>query len=288
MSRLLDPVLLRSFVAVAEAGGVTRAARRLNLTQSAVSMQLKRLEETLGQPLLDRRQRRMAPTAQGEQLLSYARRILTLNEEAWSRLTGPGWEGELTLGAPSDVVYPHVPEVLKRFARTHPRVRVSLVSSYTRRLKAMFEAGEVDVTLTTEDAPGPGAEVLEESDLVWVGAPDGVAWRARPLPLAFEHACIFREAVQRALDAAGIAWTLAVGSESTRTIEAGVSADLAVHVGIAGKLPPRFEAIAHGGELPALPATRVAMYVAEARGGPLAAALAGALRDAWGGARAAA
>ncbi|MEO1104902.1 MAG: LysR family transcriptional regulator, partial [Pseudomonadota bacterium] len=117
MQRTLDLAALRSFVAIAQTGGVTKAAMRMNLTQSAVSMQLKRLETALGQPLFERERKAMSLTAQGEQLLSYANRLLDINDELWARMTGDSFEGELTLGAPHDVVYPYIPEVLRRFAR---------------------------------------------------------------------------------------------------------------------------------------------------------------------------
>ncbi len=281
MVRNLDLASLRSFVAVVETGGVTRAATHLNLTQSAVSMQLKRLEDALGQVLLERARKGMTPTAPGEQLLSYARRILDLNDEVWARMTDNAFEGDLTLGAPCDVIYPHVPEILRRFARDYPRVRVLLNSSNTRELKEAFAAGEVDVILTTESRPDTHAEVLQVSPLVWVGAPDGAAWRQRPLPLAFEVGCIFRPWVQRALDNAGIAWSLAVESMSTRTIEATVSADFAIHAAIEFNVPPQFEVIEHGGTLPPLPATQVAMYVTDGQKAPLADRLAEIVRDTW-------
>ena len=139
MPRNLDLTALRSFVAVLETGGVTRAAQQLHLTQSAVSMQLKRLEESLGQPLLDRAGRGVAPTAQGEQLLAYGRRMLALNDEVWSRMTDKAYEGEILFGVPSDIVYPHVPSILRRMDREYPRVRVKLISSYTIKLKEMLE-----------------------------------------------------------------------------------------------------------------------------------------------------
>ena len=281
MVRVLDLVALKSFVAIVEAGGVTRAAARLNLTQSAVSMQLKRLEETLGQALLERSRKGMTPTMHGEQLLSYARRMLDLNEEVWSRMTDQEFEGELTLGAPHDVVYPHIPEVLRHFARAYPRVKVTLQSSYTAILKEQFERGEADVILTTETEPGIGAEVLKESPLVWIGAPDGQAWKERPLPLAFENGCIFRPWIQRALDTAGIPWTMAVESMSIRTVEASVSADFAVHAGIEDTLPPQLEAIDHGGTLPQLPATRIALYVTDGPKYALADKLAEVVREKW-------
>jgi DNA-binding transcriptional LysR family regulator len=282
MPRNLDLTALRSFAMVAEAGGVTRAAARLNLTQSAVSMQLKRLEDSLGQPLLDRSGRAPQLTSQGELLLSYARRLIALNDEALGRLTGRAFEGEVTLGVPSDIVYPHIPGVLQRFARDYPRVKVQLVSSYTRRLHAMRERGEADLILTTEDDPRPGGETLEVAPLVWVGAPGGQAWKARPLRLAFEINCIFRGAVQAALDAAGIPWEMAVDSETTRTIEASVSADLAVHAALESAVPPRLEVVRHGGALPELPRKRINLYAARGPEHPLTMKLADYVREAYG------
>lgn len=281
MPRSFDIAALRSFVAIAETGGVTRAASRLHLTQSAVSMQLKRLEELVGQPLLERSRKGMTPTASGEQLLDYARRILELNDEAWARMTGEAFEGDLVLGVPHDVVYPHVPEILRHFARAFPRVRVSLMSSYTRRLKEDFARGEADVIITTETRAEGGAQVLQRSPLVWIGAPGGQAWRQRPLPLAFETGCIFRPWVQKALEAAGIAWTMAVTSLSIRTVEASVAADFAVHAGIEDMLPPLLERIDHGGALPDLPEIEVALYVQEGKRAALARELAAVVRQTW-------
>lgn len=278
MSRQLDLTALRSFVSVADSGGVTRAAGFLNLTQSAVSMQLKRLEDSLGLSLLDRAGRGVALTAAGEQLLGYARRMLALNDEALGRLTGQDYEGEIVLGVPSDIVQPAIPRVLRSFARDFPRMRISLVSSYTRRLKRMFQAGECDVILTTEDDPQPAAETLVSLPLVWVGARDGHAWKARPLPIAFEYNCIFRARVQAALDAAGIPWTMAVEAESSRSIEASLVADLAVHALVDGAEPRDVARVAHGGALPDLGQTLVNLYVSEPGRADVAGALAALIR----------
>jgi cytochrome c1 len=138
-----------------------------------------------------------------------------------------------------------------------------LISSFTRVLKAQFARGECDVILTTEDTVDPGAETLAELPLVWVGAPGGAAWKSRPLKLAYEHNCIFRQGVQAALDAAGVPWVMAVESDSTRTIEASVSADLAVHTVLAGSEPPYVERVQHGGSLPELARMKVNLYVAD-------------------------
>ncbi len=279
MIRNLDLTALRSFAAVADSGGVTRAAGFLNLTQSAVSMQIKRLEDSLGVRLLDRAGRGVALTAAGEQMLGYARRLLQTNDEAVARLTGRAFEGEVTIGVPSDIIYPAIPTVLKRFHAEYPRIRVTLISSYTRRLKALFARGDCDLILTTENTIGPEGETLIELPLIWIGAPGGQAWRQRPLPLAFEHNCIFRVGIQEALDRAGIDWIMAVESDSTRSIEASVSADLAVHALVEGAEPKYLERIQHGGALPDLARTRINLYTPKPAGSDVVALAADLIRQ---------
>ena len=268
MARNLDLTALRSFVAVSDAGGVTRAAGILNLTQSAVSMQLKRLEESLDVALLDRSARTIALTPAGEQLLGYARTMLKTNDEILNRLTATEFEGELRLGVPHDIIYPVVPAVLKRFAAEFPRMQVRLISAPTRKLLDMFGRGEVDLILTTEETCGPGGQVLVELPLLWIGAQDGIAWRKTPLPVAFCGNCIFRSGVLQALNTGGIEWTMAVDSELDNAVEAAVSADLAVHVALKGSLPPHTQVIEHGGQLPTLQPQNINLYVLKSEDQP--------------------
>lgn len=260
MPRNLDLTALRSFVAVADTGGVTRAAGFLNLTQSAVSMQLKRLEDSIGVNLLDRSARVIALTPSGEQLLSYARRMLELNDQVYGKLTAPEFEGEIKLGVPHDIVYPAIPQVLHRFAAAYPRLRVRLLSSNTIALKQQFSRGEADVILTTEMEGSEGHQKLATRTLVWVGAPGGNAARQRPLPVAFCSSCLFRPRVQRSLDAAGIPWEMAVEGDGDRAIEATVSADLAVHAVLQGTEPSYFERIPASAGLPKLDQMQVNLY----------------------------
>ena len=274
MARNLDLTALRSFVTVADTGGVTRAAGLLNLTQSAVSMQLKRLEEALGVELLDRGGRRIALTAEGAQLLAYGKRMIDLNDEALARMTATEFEGEVRLGVPHDVIYPAIPRVLRRLAAELPRVQVRLISAPTRPLLAMFARGECEVIVTTEAGLGEGGETLVELPLVWVGAEGGTAWRRRPLPLAFCSNCIFKEATQRKLDAAGIDWTMTVESSSDSAAEAAVGADLGVHVSLQKTLPPLTVEVEHDGALPELGQQKINCY---AQGEP---AVVNAVRDA--------
>ncbi|APZ53661.1 LysR family transcriptional regulator [Salipiger abyssi] len=262
--RNLDITTLRSFMAVADSGGVTRAAGFLNLTQSAVSMQLKRLEEMLGIALLDRSGRGVSLTPAGEQLLKYARRMVELNDEIYARLTLQDWEGEIVLGVPHDVVYPVIPRVMKRMQRDFPRVKLQLISSYTAELKEQFARGAVDVILTTEVEPGDGGESLLDVPLRWYGAPGGTAWKSRPLRVAFSRHCGFRPVTIARMERADTEWELAVDSESDRTIEVTVSADLAITPVLEGHAPSHFEMIPIGA-LPDLGLQKICLYASSAR-----------------------
>ncbi|EIE50301.1 LysR family transcriptional regulator [Salipiger aestuarii] len=262
--RNLDITTLRSFVAVADAGGVTRAAGFLNLTQSAVSMQLKRLEDLLELALLDRSGRGVSLTPAGEQLLSYARRMVEMNDEIYAKLTQTDLMGEIVLGVPHDIVYPVIPRVMKKMQRDFPRVRLQLVSAYSADLKDQFARGAVHVILTTETDPDQGGEPMLEVPLRWYGAPGGTAWKLRPLPVAISRRCGFRPVVAARLEREGTAWELAVDSESDRTIEVSVSADLAVTPVLEGHAPGHFEMIPPG-ILPDLGAQKICLYASAAR-----------------------
>ncbi|WP_417719882.1 LysR family transcriptional regulator [Salipiger sp.] len=263
--RNLDITTLRSFVAVADAGGVTRAAGFLNLTQSAVSMQLKRLEEMLGLPVLDRTGRGVALTPAGEQLLKYARRMIELNDEVYARLTQQDWEGEVVLGVPHDIIYPVIPRVMRLMQRDFPRVKISLLSSYTKDLKAIFAKGAADVILTTEPHAGGGGEELLEVPLRWYGAPGGLTWKSFPLKVAFCSHCAFRPRSIEALEACGLEWELALNSESDRAVEVAVTADLAVTAVLEGHAPPQYELIPANAGLPDLGVQKVNLYAGGAR-----------------------
>lgn len=278
--RTLDLTTLRSFVAVADCGGVTRAAGVLHLTQSAVSMQLKRLEENLDISLFDRSGRGIALTAAGEQLLAYARKMLDLNDEIVTRMTAKEFEGEITLGLPHDIIYPYLPAVLRKFAGDFPRMRLKLLSHPTRQLLDMFRKGEVDAILTTEEAPGPGGEVLVRLPLQWIGAVGGTAWRQDPLPVAFCTNCIFRTGALRRLTQAGADWQMVVESANDNAVEAAMSADMAISALIAGNLPPQTAVIDHKGALPEPGETRIVLYMQRAEN-PDQAALRDMLRTAY-------
>lgn len=279
--RNLDLTALRSFVAIADTGGVTRAAGLLNLTQSAVSMQIKRLEESLDLKLLERVGRQVALSPHGEQLLSYARRMIDLNDEIMIKLTDKGFEGEVSLGVPHDIVYPVVAKVLQQFRTQFPRVVVNLRASFSRELQAGLARGEYDLILTTEEGLMPQGETLSRARLSWTGAENGTVWRQRPLKLGFSRHCMFRPLVQKLLDREGIAWEMATETDSDRTIEATIGADLAICVVIEGTEPPHMVPIQHGGTLPDLPESLINMYGAAEAQSQVVSAMAELLRQGY-------
>ena len=279
--RNLDLGTLRSLVTIAESGSMTRAAARLFMTQSAISMQIKRLENHLGFRVLERSPQGMTPTAEGQQLLHYAERLLAINDEAMGRLTSPDYEGQIRFGAPGDIIYPHIPAVLRDFSRDYPRVRVQLTSSRSMLLKKELRQGLQDVVLTTEPAADEGGEVISTRPLLWTGAADGTAWKRRPLPIGFARTCAFRGTATRALDEAGIEWIDAVNSDDASAAEAMTAADLCIAAELESAVLDSRVPVEHGGQLPALPPHSIVLYAGADLSAPLLGSLCNYLRRAF-------
>ncbi|WP_069384102.1 LysR substrate-binding domain-containing protein [Halomonas caseinilytica] len=229
---LLDTDVLRSFVAIAESGSFTRAANQVFRTPSALSMQIKRLEETLGQSLFVREARQVRLTPEGEMLLGYSRRLLRLNEEAVTQFLTPSLEGTVRFGTPDDVGSRILPRVLSQFARSHPAVQVDVMVGRSIDLLERLDKGELDLVLATagnEGFPADRGEVVHTEPLVWVGREGGVALERSPLPLAMaNHGCAWRRMALSALDESGLAYRIAYISENCAGQEAALLADLAV------------------------------------------------------------
>ena len=172
-------IYLRFFVAVVDTGRVTRAALAVNKSQSAVSMQLKRLEDLLGVAL---HERQMVLTEAGDQMLVDAKRMVAINDDVFARTTDHAFEGEVLLGVPHDIVNPIIPIALRQFHAEFSGVKVQLISSFTSALKEKFRKDEIDIILTGESDSDIGGEALKQVSLRWIGAQQGKAWRAEPLP----------------------------------------------------------------------------------------------------------
>jgi DNA-binding transcriptional LysR family regulator len=262
MPHNIDTSLLRAFVSAAETGGMTTAARLINLTQAAVSQQVKRLEETFGRQLFERDRRGLRLTPSGERLLVRAQRLLALNDEVWALMTAPDFKGEVRLGVPHDIVGPYMPPVLKSFDQAWPGVRVSLVCSTTPKLLRALARREVDLTLTTEcDGPLNG-ETLLQDPLVWVGARDGRAYKRDPLPVSIgDEDCAFRPVVIKALNHAGRDWRPVCEVSNMESLCATVEADLAVVPLLASTVPNLLEVLSFGAGLPPLPMFHINLHL---------------------------
>lgn len=229
-STLLETDILRTFVTISETGNFTVAAKRIFRTPSAVSMQIKRLEEQLGRALFIRHPRHVTLTADGEAFLVHARDILRINDEALSRFRVPQLEGRVRFGAPDDFGVRYLPAILSRFASTHPLVEVEVILSTSVTLSRKFEAGEIDMILTISSQSDlvPG-EVIHAEPLVWVGSRDGMAFSKTPVPLAMStHGCAWRAAALAALDRDGRRYRIAYTSGTGAGQLAAVTADLAI------------------------------------------------------------
>lgn len=280
MPRDIDISLLRAFVAVADTGSVTAAARLLNRTQAAVSQQLKRLEEGLGVDLFVREHKRIGLAAQGEQLLQSARRLIALNDEVWGMMTTPNYKGEVRLGVPFDIVPTYAPPILRRFAQAWPQVQVSLVTQNSIDLVGLLDAGEIDLTLTTELEPSrDNAETLRLDRLAWGVSADSDVYKRRPLPISIGgRNCRFRPSVLNALREAEIEWRYVVEVSNQETVNAVVAAGLGVTAMLADSMPAEFRILDETGGLPELPEFGINLYLPRTGGTELAEELAAHIR----------
>lgn len=228
----IHPDLLRAFVTIVECGGFSRAAERLRRGQSAISLQMKRLEDSLGVKLLDRTPRHLSLTSEGELLLDHARRLLRLNDELVGRFTERELSGVVRLGAPEDFATSHLPSVLAKFARAHPRVALEVTCELTLEVFERFRAGGLDIALVKREPSGAmgGIRVWREP-LVWVAADRQIAEAEGPLPLIVSpRPCVYRKRATDSLDTMGRLWRVAYTCGSLAGTHAAVRAGLGVTV----------------------------------------------------------
>ncbi|MGD9509855.1 MAG: LysR substrate-binding domain-containing protein [Geminicoccaceae bacterium] len=239
MADLLEPELLRSFVAIAETGGFTAAAQRVHRTQSAVSMQIRRLEEQLGAELFQRAGRTVRLSHGGELLLPHARRILQAHREALAAFDREQLAGTVTLGAPDDYASTFLPRSLARFAESHPRAVLDFVCQPSAELVRRLAERTIDLALVTQGYGERGGTLLLRERLVWVASASCPVPEQDPLPLAiYEPGCPFRSAAVEALARAGRAYRIAYTSVSFAGVHAAVDAGLAVTVMLRGSVRP--------------------------------------------------
>ena len=256
----LDPDLLKAFLAVAEHRSFTRAAAALNRTQSAVSLQIKRLEERLDRPLFQRTRAGVVLTAAGDGLLDYARRILALNEEAVGHLRERQAESVVRLGVMDDYGTVVIPPLLVRFAARHPAIRIEIETGLTYAMPARLgEAYDLVIAMHPEGR-GEG-ELLRRERAVWAAAASYRVERQGPLAVAlYPRGCLFRQWAMEALDRAGRPWRLAFVSRTLAAVESIAAQGLAVTVVKSGTLPASLRALSERDGLPDLPAGDICLH----------------------------
>ncbi|MGO4504077.1 MULTISPECIES: LysR substrate-binding domain-containing protein [unclassified Dyella] len=285
-----DLDVLRTFVTGVELGSFARAADRLGRSTSAVSAQLKKLEEQAGTPVLRKSGRGMALTESGETMLAYARRLLELNDEAAAALHGAELEGAVRLGLQEDFGESLLTDVLGRFARAHPRVKVEVRIARNAELLERVGSGRLDLALAWEAGmTTPHTERIGTLPLRWIdGAGAGSNWPredGEPLPLVMLDApCIMRTAATTALDRANIPWRIAFTSASLAGTWAAVAAGLGVSLRTPAGLPASVRALLpHETTLPSMGELGLCLHRAEAESSPAVERLASIITQQWQG-----
>lgn len=282
LSRTLEIDLLRSFAVIAEVRALSRAASRVGRTQSALSQQMKRLEEIVDQPLFQRTGRGVVLTNPGERLLIHAQRMLRLHDEAMADLLGKGLSGSIRFGCPDDYAAVFLPALLRQFSGQHPHALVEVVCGPTPRLVEHLEKRAVDLAMISlpEDNPGsPGDEIIRREQLVWIGYPGLDAAHFDPLPLALSDPdTLDHIAACEALQRAGRAYRVAYASSSLAGLTALVRSGQAFAIMTQTAVPPDLAILNGDPSLPPLPAVGITLKFGRKRASPLTAAFAEHLR----------
>lgn len=281
---------LRTLVVATDLGGFGRAAAALGRSQSAVSLQMRKLEELVGRPLFRKEGRSLGLTETGDMVLGYARRILALNDEVFATARGLAIEGSVRFGVPQDFGDAWLPGVLARFNRAHPGVMIEARVDRTDRLVQGIQKGALDLALVWGNSPAaPQATPVGRLPMAWIGAKDyRHAPDSRVALAVFEPPCVFRQPAVEALEQARIPWRLAFASPSLAGLWAAAEAGLGITVRTAFGLPPQLSVLGAASGLPQLPDIGLALHTAAEKTTPAVIRLREILLDELSGAIAAA
>jgi DNA-binding transcriptional LysR family regulator len=250
--RKLDLDVLEMVVAVAESGSFVRAAESVHRSPSAVSMQIKTLEDAMGKPLFVRDTRNVTTTAEGKTLADYGRRMLSMREEAWAAVVRPEIKGRVTIGVPDDYISSLLPQVLARFAAAHPRVELRVIGLPSSALVPMLKDNTIDLACLTQ-VRGITGELIRREPIVWTGSSKRKVWEERPLPVAvFAHGSTARDHAIRALQRDNIKFRMSYESPSFLGLISMVDAGLAVAPLARCSIPDHLVQLSENDGLPAL------------------------------------
>jgi DNA-binding transcriptional LysR family regulator len=278
---ILDSDQLRTFVAVAETRNFTRAAEEVHRTQAAVSMQIKKLEERIGRPLFDRSNRETRLTSDGQTLLSYARKIIQLNDQAVDAFNHDRFEGEIRIGLPDDYAERLLPMVLAAFHRTHPSVEICVACESSTAVARMVREGTVDMGLVTHGDMGMAGQdpmsgtIVRRERLLWIGSDVLVSKETDIIPLALSPApCVWRHMAVQSLEAKGLQPRITFCSHSASALNGAVAAGLAYGVLPETAIRPGVRIMGEADGFPPLPMCDIAIIRARHANQPVHDALA--------------
>lgn len=269
MATPLDLDQIQSFCVIADCGSFTEAARRVFKTQSAVSMQIKRLEERLGDTLFLREGRSITLTTQGVELYGRARRMLRINAEIVDHFSNTELTGSIRFGVPDDYAVRLLPVILSQFQRTHPKIAVDVKCLASDDLLTGMHSGKFDLIVFTQGTQREFGEVFRTERMHWVGGRNGIAILSDPLPLAVgDQTCCWRSDGVDALSKKGIDYRIAYTSSNATAITSAVLSDLAVGILPESALQQGMQILDEKHKLPRLPDAQVAvMRASHAYGG---------------------
>jgi DNA-binding transcriptional LysR family regulator len=260
MTAMIDVDQLRTFIAIAETGSFTKAAEVVHKTQSAVSMQMKRLEERLDKPVFARDGRASKLTEDGEKLLDYARRIVKLNMEALAAFSGKELSGRVRLGVPDDYADRYLPEIMARFSRAYPGVELTVLCEPSSDLLERIESNELDLAIVTTTEGQRPSEAFRRERLLWVTSARHGIHCEDPLPLALgKQSCCWRRIALDALEKAGRPYRILYTSSNAGAYAAAVLAGLAVSVMAESGLRPGMRVLTPADGFPELAYCRVGL-----------------------------
>ncbi|MCP5080291.1 MAG: LysR family transcriptional regulator [Alphaproteobacteria bacterium] len=275
----LESDVLRSFITVAAHGNITRAAEDLFRTQSAISVQIKRLEAEVGTPLFVRQARGMVLTPAGERLLVPARRIIAMLDEAAADMADDPITGHVTVGIPDDYGSELLATILADFANRHPAIDVTITCGFSVGFEDAVKRGKLDIAVYAGPQSEANGEVLRTEQTVWAGSPTLALPDSAPLPVAlFDRSCWWRDAALGALEAANIAYRAAYSSESVAGVKAALKAGLAVGILARSTVEPGLRILGPADGLPPLPASNLMLISKKGAASPAMLAMADAIR----------
>ena len=260
MTALLDVDQLRTFIAIAETGSFTRAAEVVHKTQSAVSMQMKRLEERIERPIFARDGRASKLTEDGQRLLDYARRIVNLNMETMAAFSDAALSGRVRLGVPDDYADRYLPEIMARFSRVYPAVELSVICEPSSDLLERIDSNEIDLAIVTNCESKRAAETFRRERLLWVTSNRHAIHTEERVPLALGRpTCSWRRSAIERMESVGRPFRVLYSSSNAGAVAAAVLAGLAVSVLPESGLRPGMRVLTAGDGFPELPGCRIGL-----------------------------